>query len=117
MKGKAFLRVHESGYEEHVKDPLINVLKSFWRVVVVLGPLSLFWSILTAHVEGVVTRVYKLAPVTYVNLPWTNILPMGIEEEGGGGGAACYRNRIKLNPFKPRGICVALVRLYLLSSL
>ena len=49
-----------------------------------MGPLSLFWSILTAHVEGVVTRVYKLAPVTYVNLPWTNILPMGIEEEGGG---------------------------------
>ena len=32
---------------------------------VVLGPLSLFWSILTAHVGGVVTRVYKFAPVTY----------------------------------------------------
>ena len=81
-----------------------------------MGPLSLFWSILTAHAGGVVTRVYKSVPVTYVNLPWTNILPMGIEGAGGGG-AACYRNRIKLNPFKPRCICIALVRLYLLSSL
>ena len=24
-----------------------------------------------------------------------------------GGGAACYRNRIKLNPFKARCICIA----------
>ena len=48
-----------------------------------MGPLSLFWSILTAHVGGVVTRVYKSVPVTYVNLPWTNILPVGIEGAGG----------------------------------
>ena len=48
-----------------------------------MGPLSLFWSILTAPVGGVVTRVYKSVPVTYVNLPWTNILPVGIEGAGG----------------------------------
>ena len=24
MQGKAFLRVHESGYEEHVKDPFVG---------------------------------------------------------------------------------------------
>ena len=46
-----------------------------------MGPLRSLWSILTAHVGGVVTRVYKLAPVTYVNLPWTNILPTGIVGE------------------------------------
>ena len=38
------------------------------------------------------------------HLPWTNILPMEI---GGGGVAACYRNHIKLNPFKARCICIA----------
>ena len=68
-----------------------------------MGPLRSLWSILTAHVGGVVTRVYKLAPVTYVNLPWTNILPTGIV----GGGTACCKNRIKLNPFKPRCIRIA----------
>ena len=46
-----------------------------------MGPLCSLWSILTAFVEGVVTRIYKLAPATYVNLPWTNILPTGIVEE------------------------------------
>ena len=33
---------------------------------------------LTAHVGGVVNLVYKLAPATYVNLPWTSILPLEI---------------------------------------
>ena len=26
MQGKAFLRVHESGYEEHVKDPFVGAI-------------------------------------------------------------------------------------------
>ena len=46
-----------------------------------MGPLCSFWSILTAHVGGVVTRVYKLAAATYGNLSWTNILPVGIGGE------------------------------------
>ena len=46
-----------------------------------MGPLCSLWSILTARVGGVVIRVYKLAAVTYVNLPWTNILPTGIVGE------------------------------------
>ena len=40
---------------------------------------------LTAHVGGVVNLVYKLAPATCVNLPWTSILSMGIWGGGGGG--------------------------------
>ena len=39
------------------------------------------------------------------HLPWTNILPMEIGGEGGV--AACYRNHIKLNPFKARCILIA----------
>ena len=68
-----------------------------------MGPLCSLWSILTARVGGVVIRVYKLAPVTYVNLPWTNILPTGIVGEV----LHAAKNRIKLNPFKPRCICIA----------
>ena len=50
---------------------------------------------LTAHVGGVVNLVYKLAPATRVNLPWTSILPLEIR--GGGGGEVLHATETALS--------------------